>query len=437
MRSEALPRGTLETEAQNRQRQRRRKTSVRVTTLLNRMIALPGLWVKGVRFERGPEGEKLIILIHRRFRRLTCPACGTQVRGRFEEKTRRWRHLAMWGQKTYLEGPIRRLRCPTCQAVRTERVPWARPGSDFTCSFEDAVGLLAQQVSRTAVAELTGIAWVTVGSIAERLVDEKLEASRFEELRRIGVDEISYRKHHHYLTVVVDHERHRVVWVGVGKSAKTLGQFFDVLGPERSAALEWVSVDMSAAYLKAITEAAPQAQIVFDRFHVARLANDAVDAVRRVQVAKLPVADRAQLKGTRWALLKRPPHRRAEEEAKLSVIQRFNRPVYRALLLKESFLEIFSTETRSEAEERMQSWLAWASRSRLKPFVRLGRTVRKHLEGILRFVDSRLTNARLEGMNNKIRLLSHRAFGFHSAAPLIATIYLCCSGIELPRLQMI
>lgn len=194
---------------------------------------------------------------------------------------------------------------------------------------------------------------------------------------------------------------------------------------------------MSAAYRKAITEAAPQAEIVFDRFHVARLANDAVDAVRRTEMNRLPTLERAQLKGSRWALLKRPQNRRFDEEAKLSVIQRVNRPVYRALLLKESFLETFEAPTRGEAEERLESWLAWASRSRLAPFVRLGRTVRKHLGGILAFIGSRLTNARLEGMNNKIRLLSPRAFGFHSAAPLIATIYLCCSGIKLPRLQMI
>lgn len=412
---------------------------MRLTTFLNRTIGLPGLWVKGLRMEEvsGREAPALVIEIDRRFQLLTCPECGTRVRGRFEEKTRLWRHLGLWGHRTYLKGPIRRLRCPECRAVRTEEVPWARPGSHFTRVFEDAVGLLAQQLNQTAVAELTGIAWVTVGRIAERLVAEKLHEDRFEDLRRIGVDEISYRRHHKYLTVVVDHDRDRVIWVGVGKNSETLGKFFKALGPERSQRLELVSIDMSAAYEKAIREHAPQAEIVFDRFHVARLANDAVTEVRRDEARKLEPSERAVLKGTRWILLKRRERLDADEEATLSGIQNTNARVYRASLLKESFLDIFTTNERGEAEERLKAWLAWACRSRLKPFVRLSRTVRKHLDGILAFIDSGLTNARLEGMNNKIRLLSHRAFGFHSPEPLIATIYLCCAGIKLPELQMI
>ena len=416
----------------------RRRIPMRITTFLNRTIGLPGLWVKGVRIEtRGAETPIVVIEIRRRFHKLTCPECGTQVRGRFDERKRWWRHPGIWGHRTYLEGPIRRLRCPECEAVRTEEVPWARPRSWFTRFFEDAVGLLAQQLSHTAVAELGGISWATVGSIAERLVAEKLHEDRFENLRRIGVDEISYRKHHKYLTVVVDHDRNRVIWVGVGKSGDTLAEFFKELGPERAACLEMASIDMSAGYEKALRAYAPQAEIVFDRFHVARLANDALTAVRRQEAGKLAPFERAALKGTRWILLKRRERLDADQAATLAAIRHTNAPVYRASLLKESFLDVFTTPDRPTAERRLREWLAWACRSRLRPFVRLGRTVRKHLDGILAFIDSGLTNARLEGMNNKIRLLSHRAFGFHSADPLIATVYLCCSGIVLPQLHLI
>jgi transposase len=412
---------------------------MRITTFLNRTIRLPGLWVKNVRMVEvtGEEAPILVVEIRRRFELLTCPECGTQVRGRFEEKKRLWRHLGIWGHRTYVEGPIRRLRCPDCRAVRTEAVPWARHGSHFTRVFEDAVGLLAQQLNHTAVAELTGISWSTVGSIAERVVEEHLHEDRFEDLHRIGVDEISYRKHHKYLTVVIDHDRQRVIWVGVGKSSETLTEFFEVLGPERARCLEVASIDMSAAYESVIRKHAPQAEIVFDRFHVARLANNALTEVRREEARKLNPSEHSALKGTRWVLLKRRERLRADEASTLAAIQATNAPVYRAHLLKESFLDIFTTKERRAAEERLSAWLAWACRSRLKPFVRLSRTVRKHLDGILAFIDSGLTNARLEGMNNKIRLLSHRAFGFHSPDPLIATIYLCCSGISLPKLQVI
>jgi transposase len=406
---------------------------VRVTTLLNRMIGLPGLWVKGFRFE----GETLVLEIGRRFRLLTCSECGTRVSGRFEEHSRRWRHVAVWGRTTLLEGAIRRLRCPTCVAVRTEEVPWARTGSAFTRMFEDVVGFLTQQMNQTAVAKLADIAWLTVGSIAGRLVAKQLDEKRFEGVRRIGVDEISYRRHHKYLTVVVDHDRERVIWVGEGKSSEALGEFFTVFGQPRTQQLELISVDLSPAYLHAIRKWAPQAQVVHDRFHVARLGGDAVDEVRRQQMSRLPPLQRARLKGSRWALLKRPHHLNPAEQRKLSSIARFNEPIYRAHLLKESFLEIFTCDQRTEAEQRVEEWLSWATHSRLKPFVRLARTVRLHLAGILAFIESGLTNARLEGMNNKIRLLSHRAFGFHTAQPLMAMVYLCCSGIMLPQLQLI
>jgi transposase len=321
--------------------------------------------------------------------------------------------------------------------VRTERVPWARPRSDFTRPFEDAVGVLAQKLDHTAVADFIGIAWITVGRIAARLVNEKLHVDRFENLRRIGVDEISYRKRHKYITVVVDHDTGRVIWVGEGKSSKALGAFFEELGAERAARIELVSIDMSAAFIKAIQEAVPHAQIVFDRFHVARLAQDAVTEVRRAEMRKLADDEKRWLKGTRWILLKRPENRTSKDEARLAVIQKTNAPVYRAVLLKESFLEIFNNSDPDQAEADVKAWLRWAARCRLKPFVRLGKTVRKYLTGILAFIGSRLTNARLEGTNNKIRLLSHRSYGLHSAASLIAMVYLCCANITLPQLQLI
>lgn len=406
---------------------------MRITTVLNKLLKLPGLWVRGIRIH----DDTLVIEVRRRFRLLTCPECGTQVRGRFEENTRRWRHLAVWGFTTWIEGPIRRMRCPKCRKVQTEAVPWARHRSLFTRYFEDAVGLLAQKLDHTSVAALTGISWATVGSIAERLVGEHLHEDRFDDLRAIGIDEISYRRHHRYLTVVIDHDRERVIWVGEGKSAATLQGFFDELGPERAASIELVSIDMSGGYIKAVEECLPEATVVFDRFHVARLAQDAVDEVRRAQMRELDPEDRRSVKRTRWLLLKRPASLRTDERARLDLVRRANNALYRAYLLKETFLGIFDHTHLRRANEALDAWLAWAQRSRLQPFVRLGRTVRKYRDGILAFIDSRLTNARLEGMNNKIRLLSHRAFGFHSAEPLIATIYLCCSKITLPELRLV
>lgn len=400
---------------------------MRVTTLLNKLLGLPGLWVRGLQFGSGV----LVLAIEPRFRLLTCPVCGTRVRGRFSQSRRRWRHLALWGLRVELEGPIRRLRCPQCRKVRTEEVPWARPGSRFSRPFEDVVGFLAQQLDHTAVSELVGISWSTVGEIARRLVSERLDARRFDGLRRIGVDEIGYGRHHRFLTVVVNHDTGRVVWAAEGKTSETLKRFFEELGPERLAQIEVASIDLSAAYQKALREALPDVAVVFDKFHLARLAQRALDEVRRALVRQLPADERRPLKRTRWALLKSPETLNPAQQGKLATIQRSNEPLYRAYLLKESFLDILAGPDPEEARAELKAWLAWASRSRLRPFVRLARTVRRHLDGILRMVHTGLTNARLEGTNNKVRLLSHRAYGFHSAPALIATIYLCCSGLEL------
>ena len=405
---------------------------VRFTTVLNRLLNLQGLRITGFRFEDG----RLILRIRRTFQKLTCPLCQRSRRGRESSSMRTWRHQAIWGMEVYLEGEIRRLRCDHCKAVVTEAVPWARHGSVFTEPFEDVVALLAQQTNKTAVARLTGVSWVTVGSIAERVVRQHLDADRFKNLRRIGVDEISFRKHHRYLTVVTDHDRRRVIWVAEGKSSEVLKSFFEEIGPEACATIEIATIDMSAAYQKAIDEKLPNAKIVFDHFHIAKLANKALDEVRRgLMRDSASKEQKSNIKGTRWALLHRID--RASEDH-MSVISQLRRrePLGRAYLLKEDLLDILRG-VYSSPVDALKTWMSRASRCRLTPFVRLGRTIRKHLGGVLALITERLSNGLAEGMNNKIRLLSHRAYGFHSASPLIATVFLCCGGITLPDLQLL
>lgn len=409
---------------------------MRVTTLLKRLLNLQGLRVTGVRFE----GDAMFIAIHRTFRKLTCPHCGCSKTGRESKGVRAWRHLGVWGKKVFLEGEIRRLRCDACDRTVTEAVPWARHGSDFTRAFEDAVGLMAQKLDKTAVATLFGIAWVTVGKIAERVVAELLDPERLRGLRRIGVDEISFRKRHRYLTVVTDHATGRVVWVAEGRSSAVLKGFFEGLGPEACAAIEIVTMDMSAAYRKAVQEAVPDAQIAYDHFHIAQLAHKALNEVRcgLARDAKNAGSEEAgTIKNMRWPTLHRGDSV-PKKHLDLLAALRPDQPLGRAYLLKESLLDVLGGLVPCDDPlESVKRWTARACRSRLAPFVRLSRTIRGCLDGIRAFLEHRVTNALAEGTNNKIRLLSHRAYGFHSAAPLIATIYLCCGGIRLPDLQLL
>jgi len=365
---------------------------------------------------------------------MRCPSCGRLESRDRTGAVRRWRHLGIWGHRVWIEAEVRRFPCGRCDRVVTEDVDWARHGSKFTRRFEDAVGLMAQCTDKTTVSKLFGIAWVTVGSIAERLVDEFLDPERLARLRRIGVDEISFRKRHRYLTIVTDHDTGDVVWVGEGKCSDTLKGFFESLEAATRDAIEIVTMDMSQAYQKAVRESLPNATIAFDHFHIAKLANEALSEVRRALSRDLRSTDpdeAKRLKATRWTLNYRMENLPRQRHHELEAL-RPTEPLGRAYLLREQ-LAVALRSGAHRVIDTLKQWMSWSSRSRLQPFVRLSRTIREHLPGIVAFVKNQVSNARAEGINNKIRLLSHRAFGFHSADPLIATIYLCCGGIELPE----
>ena len=315
--------------------------------------------------------------------------------------------------------------------MRVEQVSWASGRSVFTAPFEDLAAYLAQVTDRTTVSRVLGISWQAVGSIVERVVSRHLDESRFDDLRRIGVDEFSYRKRHHYLTLVVDHDRQRVVWAGKGRSAQTLEAFFDRLGPAGCERLELVTADLAASWQKALRARAPHARVVFDRFHVERLAADAVDEVRRAEQRRLGAKAAKALKGARFCLLKHPARLKPGEKRRLETLRRQNRALERAYELKEYLAIILGQATPDEAPDMLDQWLAWAARSRLAPFVKLGRTIRKHAARILAYLDTKMTNGPVEGFNNKLRVIARRAYGFHSHGALISMLFLCCGGIEL------
>jgi transposase len=400
---------------------------VRITTVFKRLLGVISMSVKDV----GLEGKELVADVRPRWQRPRCPECGAPGTIHQTREPRFWRDLAFGETVTLLRYAARRVDCKSC-GVHVEAVPWAAPKSRFTRRMEELVAYLAQQMSKTAVCKLAGIDWRTVGTIVARIIGEKLDPSRLNDLTVIGVDELSFRRNHNYVTVVVDHVRQRIVWVGEGKSSNTLAEFFKALGPERAKLLTHVTMDLSAAYRSSVTAHAPQAELVFDRFHIQRLASDAVDAVRRSEVrAAEETADAKSLKGTRWALLKSQWNLNPDEAETLRDLQRVNDRIFRAYLLKEKLADILRRKQPGVAAKELTRWIGWASRSRLKPFVKLARTIKKFSHGILAYIRTGLSNGPTEGLNNKSRLITRRAYGFHSAQALIAMIFLCCGGITL------
>lgn len=404
---------------------------MRVTKLARILIGVASLFVTGVYL-----GEACVIMpVKPSWRLPRCSKCGRICSG-YDHRSKpvRWVHLGVGEMRLILEYAPRRVQCPDC-GVRVEMVPWARPGSRFTRPFEEMTAYLAQITNKTEVAKMMGISWRTVGNIVERVVADKLDPKRLDGLKRIGVDEFSYRKHHRYITTVVDHETRRIVWAKEGKSSETLDAFFKELGEERAKQIEIVTVDMSAAFTKSIRDKAPKAEIVYDLFHVLKLASEAVDDVRREKVRQLRSLDdteeAAAIKKSRYALLKNPWDLSDKEWDKLSAVQKHNAPLYRAYLLKESLAAVFLETTIDDAARELERWLAWASRSKLKPFVKVAKTIREHKTGVLAYVSTKLTNGLVEGFNNKLRMIARRAFGFHSAGALIGMLFLCCGGVSV------
>jgi transposase len=333
---------------------------VRVSTAFNTMLGIAGSSVTTASLT--PAG--VVVGLRLRRRRLRCP-CGFTTRATYDRSLRRWRHLDLGATKLLLEAEIRRLHCRACNRVRTEEVPWARPGARLTRDLEDLIAWCAQRMDKTAASRLLRVSWASVARAVVRVVDSELDPSRMNELFRIGVDEVSWRKGHRYLTVVADHDRDgAVVWADEGRDAATLQRFFSELGPERMKTLEAVSTDMGAGYAHTIAEAtssgALRACVCVDPFHVIKLANEAIDACRRQAWNEARRAGKRDrwVKHTRWALVEDPGALWTGQRSVLEQLRRFGRCCNRAWQLKEELRDVYRLREFGAAHQFLDRWLA-------------------------------------------------------------------------------
>lgn len=403
---------------------------MRVSTAFNRMLALRGATVTAVRFEP----EEIVVDLRLRARRLRC-RCGWSTRSRYDSSRRRWRHLDVAGCKLWLEADIRRLQCRRCKRVVTEEVPWARPAAWHTRDFEDMVAWLAQRTDKTTIATLMRCSWKAVDNIIRRFVSERLDQARLEGLYRIGVDEISYKRGHYYLTVVADHDTGKVVWVAPGKRGQALQDFYDALGPDGRARIESVSMDLGTIYRDATRRAVPHATICFDPFHVIQMANRALDAVFSATGHGADgMITGKQWRASRFALRTGAERLNDFQRKLINAVRRFRYRLFRAWELKEALRDLYRMIDADEARPYLRRWITSALRSRIPAFINLARQIKNNFEGILAAVEHDLSNSRLEGINGKIRLIQRRGYGYHSVDALAASIYLCLGGIptQLP-----
>jgi transposase len=420
---------------------------VRNASLWRALLGVENTVIEDVEYDEAAA----ILVAHVRPRRPAkgrCGVCGR--RGSWYDRgegRRRWRGLDLGTVRVFLEADSPRVACGV-HGPTVRQVPWARHGAGHTHGFDQQVAWLATQCSKSAVTELMRIAWRTVGSIITRVcADIDASVDRLAGLRRIGIDEISYRKGQKYLTVVVDHDTGRLVWARPGRDSATLAVFFDELGPERSAQVTHVSADTASWIALTVAKRAPQAVVCADPFHIVAWATQCLDDVRREvwnQARRKPGGmqawgshaglrynlsrgDARKIQRSRYALWKNPEDLTANQQAKLDWIAATSPKLYRAYLLKEGLRFVFKIKG-DEGKHALDRWLSWASRSRIETFVLLARKIRRHLPAIHATLEKQMSNALVESVNTKIRLLTRVAFGFHGPEPLIALAMLNLGG---------
>ncbi len=383
-------------------------------------LGLRSPWeVSDVRFE--PEAGEIHFEVACTARRLSCPACGADEQPVHDSRKRSWQHLHFFQYRAYLHAQVPRVRCGKCGKTSQVVVPWARPRSGFTLLFEALVVTLSQRMPVRQVAALLGVnpgrLWQALGA----LVEGAREQESFEGVRRIGVDE-KHVGRLGYITLFHDADRRRVLFGTPGRDGATFERFCEDLASHGGSpeAIEAVSMDFSGAFQAAAAKHLPGARRCLDPFHLVKLANAALDEVRRAEVKQ-----EASLRGVRWGTLKDAHDWTGPQLVKMHWLQRSGLKTARAWRLKERLREILRRGREGAFPlEALRSWVSWARRCRLGPFKRLGATVRDHLEAICEGYRLGLSNGTAESLNATVQAAIVRARGFRTQRNLMSVIYL-------------
>lgn len=366
-------------------------------------------------------------------RHLRCGECGLEVRGTRGRvpRARRWKDLSMRDDPLWIVYRPWRVECPVC-GLRVEKVPWAPRFSRVTTALAKAVGVLAKKLSWKEVAQYFSLNWKTVSHIIRWIVSVGLTLRKLKPIHVLGIDEVSRKKGHSYFTVVYDLERTELVWVSEGRKEQALDILFAQLGKRRCNTIKAVCMDMWAPYVASVESNIPHAVKVFDRFHLIKHLNEAVDEVRKQMVRELYTKERTAIKGTRYLWLKNPWNLTDKEHESLSTLLKTNLPVVRAYLLKEAFQRFWNYRSVGWAQRWLKQWFWWATHSRLKPLRDFAYLLRRHEEGIVAWTKLRISNGAVEGMNNKIKLISRKAYGFRDPYNFVVAIFHGCANLPIP-----
>lgn len=402
-----------------------------IATIIRQTVSLQGFKIESVEENNCTIIAKLAP--DQRFR----PRCGVcKAVGIYRDmrKTRHFRHVPMWGYPVFFVYSPRRVRCRACGAIRVEHMPWASGKRRQTAAFSCFIATWARLLPWQEVARLFNCAWGTVASAVEFVVNHGLKHRDLSDVVLIGIDEISRKKGHHYLTNVYDLSKGKLIWSGQGRTKDTLRDFFAFLGKERASQIKGICCDMWQPYIDIVKEYAPQATLVFDKFHIVRHLMEAVDKVRREEIYEKGREHKDLMKNTRYIWLKNPWNLTDNQRIRFSGLEKLNLKINRAYLLKESFRNLWAYKTMHWASKYLKKWFWWATHSRLKPLRDFAWLIRRHEENILSYFILPIDNGSVEGLNNKAKVVSRRAYGFRTAKNYILNLYHCLADLPMPKL---
>ena len=360
--------------------------------------------------------------------RFDCPDCkatGCPVHDTVEKT---WRHLDFFQHQAFLHARTPRITCGKC-GVRLVAVPWARPGSGFTLLFEGFAMALAMHLPIAVAAErFLKITDQRLWRIVFHYVKAAVARMDLSSVKRVCIDETAAKRGHDYITLVVDMDGRRVVFVADGRSADTVRQFADHLEERGGDAsrIKQACIDMSPAFIAGVTENLTEAEITFDRFHVMKLIGDAVDEVRRAEVKTRP-----ELKGTRYVWTKNEANLTANQSTMLDALASTNLKTARAWRMRLAFQDIYAQPSRGWGEAFFSRWISWARRSRLEPMKAVARTMEKHRDGILAWFDGNISNGLIEGINSLVQAAKAKARGYRNSETLKAVTYLIAGKLDI------
>ena len=340
-----------------------------------------------------------------------CPVCRKKYRWVKHIYSRHIRDLDIAGKKCYLHFMQYKIRCP-CGYRGIEYLDFVDKYSHYSNAFEEYIAKLCGMMSLTDVSKLFSMPWRAVKQIDKKYLAKNLVGLEHSNPTRIGVDEVAHQKGHKYLTIVRDIDKHRVIWIGEGRKKEILDSFFTELGFEKTGQICVVVLDMWDPYISSIKQHCPNAEIVFDKFHVVKKVNEALDKIRKQEFVKAGKTKRVEMKHKRFVILKRQKNLKPKQKEDLQSIMKRNKRLYKAYLLKEQIADILDEPEEKNAINRLQEWMRNVKRGRISEFKTVLKTIQNYLYGILNYFKHKITNAASEAFNNKIGLLKRRAYGY-------------------------